>query len=128
MMFCKNCGNQMGDNAQICESCGTVRGVVIRVESNSFPPNDPDRGVKFIGFDEKVPQRGSWHLRNWILGILLALIIIGLNKCTEMSGQRMNRQSTAPASADAVNITTELKYCTSSLVFLPPCRLSKSLK
>ena len=101
-MFCDNCGNQMDDNAGFCENCGKAKSVN-RVQSNPSLPNDPNKGVKFIGFDQKVPRRGSNLLRNWILGILLALIIVGLNKCTEMSGQKMYQKDRAPASTSTVN-------------------------
>jgi len=101
-MFCDNCGNQIADNAQFCGSYGTAR-EAFQTPINFSVPNDPDRGVKFIGYDEKVPQRGSFHLRNWILGILFALLIIGLGICSELSGQRMNSQATSPAIASAVN-------------------------
>ena len=83
-MFCENCGNKMGDYELFCENCGTARALTSKQSNSSPPPNDPDKGVKFVGFEQKVPARGSWHLRNWFWGIVLFLTIIGLSKCSDI--------------------------------------------
>jgi len=103
-IFCAKCGNDCDPKLDSCDHCAAplLKGAG-RAHSNSPPPGDPDKGVKFIGFDEKVPRRGSYHLRNWILGTILALLIIGLGRCSELQSQKMNRQAATSASVSSIN-------------------------
>ena len=80
-IFCAKCGNDCNPKLDFCDHCdaplfkGAGTGA-FRAQSNSPLPNDPGKDVKFIGFDKKIPKRGSHHLRNFILVAIIILIVI----------------------------------------------------
>lgn len=44
-MFCKNCGEQMNDNAQFCIKCGVAKGVGNQYCANCGKPVNPNQAV-----------------------------------------------------------------------------------
>lgn len=88
-MYCKNCGAQLDDNADLCVKCGvfTDKGRALQAGSSTQVADNPDTGlnilcflIPLIGFvyyavnHEKLPYKsesaGKWALAGFIIGLL----------------------------------------------------------
>ena len=95
-MYCKNCGKQINDNADLCTYCGvfTDRGLQRTGKISSTPIEDkPDAGLNLVSFlipivgfiyyavnREKYPLKsdscGKWALGGLLVGFVCYVIII----------------------------------------------------
>ena len=93
-MYCKNCGKQIDDNADICIHCGvlTDKGNSIKNQQNNSVSDGPDIGLNILAFlipiigiiyyavnREKYPLKadscGKWALGGFLLGLVLGGIM-----------------------------------------------------
>lgn len=97
-MYCKNCGKQLNDNADLCTNCGvfTDKGIQRTAHANvnsSRVEDRPDAGLNLVSFlipligiiyyavnREKFPQKsdscGKWALLGIIVGFVGYLFIM----------------------------------------------------
>ncbi len=86
-MFCKNCGNEIKDNAKFCSSCGTC------TETPSAPvqtppsapapaptqPSAANNNIAIVGFSLSMAAVLFWFLAIFIMGLPFTIISLGLS-------------------------------------------------
>ena len=106
-MFCRNCGNEMDNNAAVCVKCGCARGVGVRYCPNCGNPTDPNAAVCMtcgVALDKVAPANpggksklvaglmgiffGCFGVHNFILGYngkAVAQLLITVLSCFVLS-------------------------------------------
>ena len=102
-MYCEECGEKITNESSFCEHCGAA--INIGADVNVPPPNDPNAHIEYVGFnkpDNGKTKIGNYRIRNIILGIILVIIILAINHCTNIEGQKNNQKQSSPINTEQV--------------------------
>ena len=123
-MYCKNCGNNINDNAVVCPNCGVQVGEFKSIDTQKPPADIPQKGnaVGIVGFVTSLVGALFWLISLIVSTNILMLIAIVLDiagiACSAVGRKRAKKENASFGGLSLAGLIIGIVFISLTVFFL----------